>query len=103
MNELIFLISFNILNIADKITTYFGIKYGFYELNNITFALVQKYGLSNAITLKIMLGLILSIIIYLQYKKVPNVFRNFLKYGTFFIIMSYSFAVINNIYWLNTM
>lgn len=101
MNPIFYLILFNVINVADKITTYFGINQGFYETNKITVELIQKYGLLNTVLIKITLTIIFSIMIYTQYKKVPVALRNILKYGTFSIIVLYSFALINNIYWLN--
>lgn len=97
------LLFFNVLNIIDKTTTYFGMQKGFIELNNKSVQFMAKYGvLFNAI-FKIFLVLSCSILIYIGIRKLSEKIKYINPITSLlssFLIGFYFVAVVNNIGWL---
>lgn len=97
------LVIFNILNVIDKITTYYGIKQGFIELNSKSMVLINTLGLILSQFLFIFIGIIASISFYLGIKKLSEKIANLDKIiivPILFLIGIYTEAIINNIKWL---
>ena len=95
----VILIMFNILNIIDKITTYYGIKQGFWEQNVITSKYFNLIGVLPTLALQFFLGLIASFSIFLAINylsKRANYITKLAIIPTIFISLIYFEAVINN-------
>lgn len=96
------LVSFNILNFFDKLTTYFGMQRGFIEFNNIASKLFVDYGFLNGILIQFFIAMIGSLVIYfVLIKSLKFLFvRVPVILGYIFVSVNYLFVVISNIYWL---
>ena len=96
------MIIFNILNFLDKLTTYFGMKLGFIELNSRATYLFENYGLLQGILLQFFVALLGSIFIYFVIVKSLRflVIQIPILFGYLIITINYLLAVISNIYYL---
>lgn len=95
----VILIIFNTFNAIDKITTYYGIKQGFWEQNVITSKYFNLIGVLPTLALQFFLGLIASFSIFLAIKQLSNKLNHIIKLTiipTIFISLIYFEAIINN-------
>ena len=99
---LFLLIGFNILNFFDKLTTYFGMNFGFVEMNDKASYYFSTIGLSRGIFLQFFVAMIGGIIIYyamIKFLKLLSI-RIPVILGWFYITINYLLAVISNIHYL---
>ena len=93
------LILFNVLNIIDKITTYYGVKQGFWEQNIITAKFFGIIGILPTLILQVFIGLISSLLIYLVIINISIKIKHIDKIialPIIFLSLIYFEAVINN-------
>ena len=96
----VILIVFNILNVIDKITTYYGIKQGFIELNQRSLVLIDSFGLLFTRFLFVFVGIISSIALYLGISKLSNKIKHIEQISVIpliFLIGIYINAINNNL------
>ena len=92
------IILFNLLNLIDKVTTYFGLRKGFVESNQITINLITSYGIANAMILQFIMGVIVSFVIYFIIKIFQDYKYTLSTIGGFsYLSVAYFMALINNI------
>lgn len=94
------LVFFNILNIIDKTTTYFGIKNGFVEINSRAAYLFNSLGLVQTLLFQIYVIFTASFLVFLIAihfsEKIKNI-GHFISVPTLLISAIYIVPVINNV------
>jgi len=93
------LVVFNILNIVDKVTTYYGIQLGLGEQNVITIKFFNLIGILPTLILLTFVGVIASLSIYSSIVKLSPKIKHIEKIfilPTIFLSLIYFEAVINN-------
>lgn len=99
----VILVLFNVLNIIDKITTYYAINLGFVELNPRTIELFNSIGLLPTLLFQVYVFLVFSLLLFLIVTNFSNRIKHLDKFATIpilFLIIPYLDAVIDNIRWL---
>ena len=94
------LVVFNILNVIDKVTTYYGIQQGLGEYNARVSYFFNNYGLLPMTIFQIFFLIVSSILIYLSIIKISERIKSAPTITTIpimFLIGTYFNAVINNV------
>ena len=99
---LVSIIVFNVLNFLDKLTTYFGMRMGFIEMNDIASNLFSEYGLLSGILIQFFVAMVGSIAIYFVLVKSLKFLAVHIPIilGYAYITINYLLAVASNVYYL---
>ncbi len=97
-------VSLNVLNILDKILTYFVLKNpNIGELNPIVRYTIERFGVTQAMLLYILIGFVIFCVAYkiVVYKRLFFE-KHYMPPETLFMMLNVAFCivVINNIFWL---
>ena len=97
-------VTLNILNILDKVITWIALKNpNISELNPVALYTIQKFGVTTAMTLHLLLGFVIFYIIYrIVVAKRLWCERQNMSPETFFTMLNvvFFFIVANNIFWI---